>query len=119
MLSFADLYEQMDSARKSPLMDSGDDSQAVQLVRAGEQLRKEGENSFWDDFLSLLSNSQGFADLLKVSSDSVVSWGERIRDAREKLGKEDGTSSSEDEEKEVMPTGDNGAVVASNQDPVM
>jgi hypothetical protein len=118
MLSFAELWEQMDSAQKSPLMDSGEETKATELIRAGEQLRKEDQPSFWDDFLSLLSNSEGFGELLKIGSDKVLSWPERIREARNKLEKSDSGKRNPEEETEVTPTGDNGAVTASNQDPM-
>lgn len=118
MISFAELWEQIESARKSPLMDSGEESKAAQLIRAGEQLRKEDEQSFWDDFLSLLSNTEGFADLFNVDSSKVLGWGQRIRELRQKTQNDPDHKSREEEETEVIPTGDNGAVT-TNQDPML
>jgi hypothetical protein len=115
-LSFAELWLFME--QESPLMDSGEESQAVQLVRAGEELRKEDESSFWDDFLSLLSNSEGFAELLGVTPEQIMAWPDKIRQIRERLEKDKNQKPSDDEEKEVLPTGDNGAIT-TNQDPVM
>jgi hypothetical protein len=118
MLSFAELWEQMDSSQNNPLMGSGEETKTSQLIRAGKQLRKEGESSFWDDFLSLLSDSEGLAQLLNISSDKILSWPGRIRDALKKSEKENSDKQNPDEETEMLPTGDNGAIVASNQDPM-
>ena len=117
MLSFADFWEELD-ARKSPLMGSGEESQAEQLIRAGDQLRGDDDSSFWDDFTSLLSNQEGWADLLGVSSDKILGWSSRIHELRDKTKNDTVNKPSDDEEKEVLPTGDNGAIT-TNQDPML
>jgi hypothetical protein len=114
MITFAELWERMEA--RSPLMDSGEENSSNQTIRAGEQLRKEGEPSFWDDFLNILSNTDGVAELLNVSKEKVLSWPSRIREARQKTKQ---NQSSEEEESQIKPTGDNGAVVATNQDPII
>ena len=114
-LSFRSLWEQME---KNPLMTSGLDSQALTAVRAGEGLHDEGETSFWDEFITLCANRDGLAELLDVSPDKISSWPARIQEYQEKMQKHNLESPHEPEEKEMIPTGQNGAVV-TNQDPYL
>jgi len=115
-LSFRSLWEQMD--KKSPLMTSGMDSQALTAVRAGDGLHQEGETSFWDEFITLCANREGLAELFDVSPEKVSSWPNRIKEHLEEMKKHHVESPHEDEEQEMIPTGDNGAVV-TNQDPYL
>lgn len=112
-LSFSSLWEQME---KNPLMTSGLDSQALTAVRSGENLHDDGESSFWDEFISLCSNREGMAELLDVSPDKVSNWPARIKEYLEEMKKKTIENPNEPEETEMIPTGDNGAVV-TNQDP--
>jgi len=112
-LSFRSLWEQME---KSPLMTSGMDSQALTAVRAGEGLHQDGETSFWDEFITLCANREGLAELFDVSADKVSSWPSRIKEHLEEMKKHHVESPHEDEQQEMIPTGENGAVV-TNQDP--
>lgn len=114
-LTFRSLWEHMD---ESPLMDSGLNSQALTTVRAGEDLHGDEETSFWDEFISLCSNSQGMADLLDVSADKVSNWPAKIKEYRDKLDAHSKENPSTPDEKEVVPTGQTGAFV-TNQDPFM
>ena len=79
-LSYGRFYEEMmkDRTQSSPLMDSGLDSKALQVVRAGNELRGE-DPSFWDDFVQLLSNSEGIAELFGISQEKVATWPHRIK----------------------------------------
>ena len=113
-LSFHSLWEQME---KNPLMTSGLDSQALTVVRAGENLHEKDTTSFWDEFINLCSNREGMAELFDVSADKISNWPSRIKDHLEKVKKVDVESPSEPEETEMIPTGDNGAFTATNQDP--
>jgi hypothetical protein len=115
MLSFRSLWEQME---KNPLMTSGLDSQALTAVRSGETMHDEGETSFWDEFITLCSNRDGMAELFDVSPDKVSNWPSRIKEYLEDLKKKDVENPHEPEEKEMVPTGENGAIV-TNQDPYM
>lgn len=99
-------------------MTSGLDSQALTAVRAGETMHHEDETSFWDEFVTLCSNRQGLAELLDVSPDKVSNWPSRIKEYRDKLKKQNAEGPSSSEEQEVVPTGDNGAVI-TNQDPYL
>jgi hypothetical protein len=99
-------------------MDSGLETKAVQAVRAGENLRGEDETSFWDDFIQLCANSDGLAELLGVRREQVTSWPKKIRAAQADLDKHNRTPDGENEEEnEMLPTGETGAVTTSNMGP--
>jgi hypothetical protein len=115
-LSFRSLWEQMD--KKTPLMTSGVDSQALTAIRAGEGLHGEDETPFWDEFINICANREGLAELLDVSPDKVSSWPARIKEYRDEMEKHNTESPHEEEETEMIPTGDNGAIV-TNQDPYL
>lgn len=117
MVSFFDLWERMDSV-DTPLMDSGENSKASQALRSGKNLRKEDERPFWDEFMELCSNSDGLADLLGVDSSQVIGWPSRIRELLQQIDDHDQSRGDADEEKQVLPTGDNGAItMPNNTDP--
>jgi hypothetical protein len=115
MISFAQLLEQLEK-QNTPLMTSGEDGPALAVVKAGKELRGEGESSFWDEFISLCSNSDGLADLFGVSKEKINSWPARISEYLDKIEQSSDGSVGDKEEKEVMPTGDTGAFT-TNQDP--
>jgi hypothetical protein len=120
-LTFSILLEQMESGNGSPLMDSGEETRAASVIRAGLDLHGEDESSFWEEFSDLCSNSDGMADLLGVSSEQVAGWPAKIRDKLDHVEKHDAESPSMGDENEVMPTGDSGAIVFpdDNVDPYM
>lgn len=116
-ITFAILCEAMNQGgQQSPLMDSGEESKAMQCIRAGKSLRSDEESPFWDDFINLCSNTSGLADLLDVKEDTVSRWASKIRDALEQVEKHDiqDGSNKENEKDELLPTGDNGAVTNKN-----
>ena len=117
MVSFFDLWEYMEN--QTPLMDSGEDTKSMQVIRAGNNLRKDDERPFWEDFMELCSNSEGMAELLGVNSSEVISWPSKIRELMKTIQNHDEESGNNEEDKQVMPTGDNGAITSSNIDPYM
>jgi len=118
MVSFYDLWEHMEESA-TPLMDSGEDSKSMQIIRAGKNLRKDDERPFWDEFMELCSNSEGMAELLGVDSSKVIAWPTRIREIMDKIQGHDQESGDNPEDTSVVPTGDNGAFTADNSDPYM
>ena len=104
----------------SPLMGSGNEDRAISVVRAGKDLRGEDESPFWEDFISLCSNA-GLADLLDVNSEKLARWPAKIREHLDKLESDGQESGNNDEETEMVPTGETGAFTvpnpASNTDP--
>lgn len=106
----------MENPIDSPLMSSGEDAETLSVVRAGKDMRKDEETPFWDDFMSLCSNSRGMAELLGVSHEKVVNWPARIRESLEKLETHDAEDPASRDDVEMVPTGDNGAITM-NMDP--
>ena len=101
-------------------MDSGEGSKADVAIRAGLDLRKDEEQSFWEDFMNLCSNSEGMAELLDVRPEQVSSWPEKIRKHLEDVEKHDAESPTNAEDKEMLPTGSTGAVeIPDNMDPFL
>jgi hypothetical protein len=119
VVSFADLWEQIENkkAQNSPLMSSGEDLQALTVLRAAKDMHKENQPQFFDEFISLCSNAEGMAQLLGVSPEKVRSWPARIREVKEKLDKSNLMDTSVKEKKQMIPTGDNGAFTV-NSDPL-
>lgn len=117
-VSFATLWEHIDKekARKSPLMNSGEDDRALIVVRVGKDMHEKGKTSFWDEFNSLCNNSEGMSQLLGVSAEKIRSWPAKIEEALSKLEKQTAMNPSEKDKTALVPTGDNGAFV-TNQDP--
>lgn len=120
VVSFAQLWEQIDKnkARRSPLMGSGEEERALTVVRAGKDMHEEGEVPFWDEFISLCSNTNGLSELLGVSPEKIRSWPNRIREMTDKLSKQTAENPNEKPDTEMIPTGDNGAFT-TNSDPNM
>lgn len=116
MITFYQLKEAME--KMSPLMNSGEDSKTLAVVRTGKDMRKEDESQFWDEFVSLCSNADGLAELLDVNAEKVRSWPNKIHDALQQLEQHHLENPSEEEKTEVIPTGDNGAVT-TNVDPYL
>lgn len=106
----------MEKSKTSPLMDSGEDGQVLNIVRAGKDLRKDEDTPFWDDFISLCSNARGMAELLGVAPDKVLTWPGKIQEALDKLESHDAESPNVKTDTTVLPTGDTGAVTV-NTDP--
>lgn len=118
MIPLGVLLEQLDQHQNSPLMDSGEESGAMSVVRAGQSLRDKDEASFWDDFRNLCANREGLAELLGVQPEIVSKWTQRIQEILERIEKHDQQhGGSEDEEKEMMPTGETGAVTRERMGP--
>ncbi len=118
MASFGQLWEAMEKARTSPFMDSGDDGQSLNVVKSGKDLRKEDESQFWDDFMTLCSNSKGMSELLDVGQEKVRSWPAKIKEALDKLSQQAAEGPDQDVDTEMVPTGVNGAVTV-HQDPYL
>lgn len=102
----------------SPLMDSGEETRGMGVIRSGMALRGDDDGSFWEEFISLCSNADGLADLLGVKRESVTSWASRIREALENVRRHDQQSEEKpDEVEKMIPTGDNGAITREKMGP--
>lgn len=118
MVSFAQLWEQieMNKNRPSPLMTSGEEERSLSVVRMGKDMHEDDEVSFWDEFISLCGNSEGLSQLLGVSREKILSWPARIQEMLDKLEKHTAEDPSQKNNKEVIPTGETGAITV-NGDP--
>ena len=104
--SFLDLLERMQDDDAPPLDDSGIESKAMQVIRVGNNLRSKGDGSFWDDFIRVIGNSEGIAELLGVSSDIVSRWGPKVQEAMQKVERADqNEKGSDDKEQQTIATG--------------
>ena len=109
MKSFTEFLEEL--ARRSPLMDSGEQDEVNSIVRIGKDLHKENQTPFWDEFITLCNNADALASLLKVSREKIMEWPARIKETLEKIEKH---TSNNSERPEIKPTGQS----ISNQDPI-
>jgi hypothetical protein len=118
MVSFAQLLEQLEKSKSQslPLMTSGEGGKALNVIRAGKELHDEKDTPFWDEFISLCGNSDGLSELFGVSKEKILSWPSKIQDMLDRLEQHNAESPVGKEDKEVMATGETGAIV-TNQDP--
>jgi len=117
MVSFAELWEQIEKNKgASPLMTSGEDGRALNIVRLGKDMRDENQVSFWDEFISLCGNSDGLSELLGVSREKISSWPSKIKEILDKIEQITTENPTNREDKKLMATGDTGAFT-TNQDP--
>lgn len=97
-ISFADLIEQLD--KNDILMTSGEETKAMQVIRAGNSLSPD----FWNQLISLCSNSDGLAELFNVSKDRILAWPTRIKEQLKKVENKDSQNGNEKES--VLSTGE-------------
>jgi hypothetical protein len=118
MVSFAQLLEQLEKSKSQalPLMTSGEDGRALNVVRIGKEFHDKNETPFWDEFISLCGNAEDMAELLGVSKEKILSWPSKIQDMLDRLEQHNAGSPMGKEDKKVIPTGETGAIV-TNQDP--
>lgn len=101
-VTFLRLWENMQDG-DSPLNDSGIESPAMRVIRSGNSIRGEGKNPFWEDFLQVINDAEGIADLLAIRPDQIRTWSKRIHHAMESVKKAD---SKDGQKNEMLPTGD-------------
>lgn len=81
-------------------LDEKSNEKVIEVVRKGMNLSK----YFWDDFLSLCSNSDGMSDLLGTSKDKITSLNEKINKIKNEIEKKD--SSETKKRDKIIKTGD-------------
>lgn len=118
MISFALLWEELErqQSESSPLMDSGDENESMQVIRAGLNLGHDNDPTFWNNLINLCSNAKGVAHLLGVREEDVAGWPTKIRKTLEDVQKADQQRPDKEqkEKQKMIPTGDNGAITMSN-----
>lgn len=86
-LSFWKLAETMDSA----LLDGGEESKAMRVVRTGIGLRSKKDcGNFWDDFIAVCNDGEGLAELLDISTEKIGGWATKIKEVLDKVETADG-----------------------------
>ena len=60
--------------RREPL---GLNNKSIAVIEKGMEL----DEKFWDNFLQILNNTDGLAQLLDISSSKISTWHEKIKDA--------------------------------------
>jgi hypothetical protein len=113
MISFGSLWNIMEvessgdtEDRNNPLMTSGDDSQAMEAIRNGLHLRKEGCPDFWEDFITICGNADAMSELLEVPRDKVTGWAGKIRGLVENVDKKDDEQKAISKKSKMIATGD-------------
>jgi hypothetical protein len=118
VVSFAQLLEVLDNqkSQSSPLMNSGEEMSNFTVLRKGQELHKDKQVPFWDEFIGLCSDASGMSELLGVSTDKISSWPARIQEGLSKLERHKAMNPAEKEKTELIATGENGAFT-TNSDP--
>lgn len=83
-MNFQRLWENMSLGKES---EQPVDDRVVSVIRTGLG----ASDSFWDDFVKVLNNSEGLAQLLDVSVDDIATWRPKVTDALEKVRAMDST----------------------------
>ena len=83
MINFYNFWETLNAEEDKlpPLLDSGDDSKAMEVIRIGENVSK----NFWDNFMRLCNNAEGFSELLGVRADQISQWPAKIKESLDKI----------------------------------
>lgn len=63
------------------------DDRVASVIRTGFG----ASESFWDDFVKVLNNSEGLAQLLDVSVEDIATWRNKVTDALDKVKAMDST----------------------------
>ena len=63
------------------LLDNNEETASTKVVRNGMNLRlKDGDSSFWNDFINLCNDSIGMGELLGVKESQIRTWAHKIRE---------------------------------------
>lgn len=108
MVTFLDLWETMSRLREEigdeqegPLLDSGEESTAMRVIRTG--LGFDGD--FWENFKSICNDAEGLSELLEIPKEKITGWASKIDELIEKVQSKDSEAESGDKKSEMIPTG--------------
>ena len=88
----------------NPLQDSGQDSAALRVIRTGNSLRSKSDcGNFWEDFISIINDSEGLSELLDVPTEKIGGWASRIQEMIDETSDTDGLKA--DDKADVISTG--------------
>ena len=66
-----------------------DNIKSLNLIRSGNNLRKNDCGNFWDDFANLCGNVEAMSELLDIPKEKVSGWSGHINKLREIVNTED------------------------------
>ena len=95
----------LDSDGDGPLLDSGEDTKGMEVIRTGKTLEK----NFWSNFIKICNND-GFAELLNIKPNQTSEWASRIKSALDKVENMD----SQKSRNKMLATGDNEPLAKDN-----
>ena len=95
-MSFRKLWEDIQLEKQNVKEDK-----STSVIRSGIGIRED----FWEDFLSIINNSEGLSELLDVPVGKISTWREKISSALEKVKRIDGKEQPKDNKK-LLQTGD-------------
>lgn len=105
MVSFWRVLQTMQEDEDAALLDSGEESKAMRVIRTGAGLRNNKDcGNFWDDFISVCNDGEGLAELLDISADKVANWASRVREMVDKVESEDDQDTANKKSK-IVSTG--------------
>lgn len=95
----------MKEDEEAALLDSGEESKAMRVVRTGIGLRNNKDcGNFWDDFISVCNDGEGLSELLEVPADKISNWASRVKEMMDKVDGEDDQITTEKKSK-IVSTG--------------
>jgi hypothetical protein len=105
MVNFWKLLQVLEQEDDAALLDSGEESKAMRVVRTGISLRSNKDcGNFWDDFISVCNDSEGLAELLDVPTEKIGNWATKVKEIVDKVGSADDQEVGNTKSK-VVPTG--------------
>lgn len=105
MISFGQLLQKLEENKQEKSLKN---NELAAVLRLGNNIEKK---SFWENFISMCSNTKELSILLGVSEERIRTWPSRIRKELELLDTYNVEDLGEKEKIKIMPTGDNGAFV--------
>ena len=98
MVSFLRLWQNIqevktshgrDEEQEGPLLTSGEESQAMEAIRSGLNLRGPDCGNFWEDFITVAGNADAMSELLEVPKEKVTAWASKITEMLDKVESDD------------------------------
>jgi len=105
MMGLIEQHPDLEGGDEGPLLDSGEDGQAMEAIRSGLHLRKKNCGDFWEDFITVCGNADAMSALLEVPKEKVTGWNSKIREMLDKVSDAD-KEGEKSEKREQIPTGD-------------
>jgi len=104
MTTFWTLLQTMNEEEEAALLDGGEKSKAMRVIRTGMGLRNKDCGNFWEDFISICNDGEGLAELLDIPSEKIGGWVSKIKEALDKVEDSDSQQTG-DEKAKILPTG--------------